>query len=287
MRFHKYFRISRERFDEIYKAAALSGLFGLHPPEPMYSEVHPEGPGRPGHHQDDKKIPLCLMIGAVMRRVASGNTFASLGEEFHKGGSTLHSFDSKFWNSFRNFNAVQDRKEYWSTWVGGVSGVGFDDIASIQHEEKLFRQMGLPGFITCMDGVHFAWERAPYQIRWQYIGKEGYPSIVVNLHCTATGWIKYATTVFAGATNDKTIVRSDELVRKMRTDPLFLDRMWNTAALDSSGAPHVLHGCMALCDGGYHNWLETMSVMNTATNAVETRWTGRYTCCRLLRNVYA
>ena len=68
MRFHKYFRISRERFDEIYKAAALSGLFGLHPPEPMYSEVHPEGPGRPGHHQDDKKIPLCLMIGAVMRR---------------------------------------------------------------------------------------------------------------------------------------------------------------------------------------------------------------------------
>ena len=200
MRFHKYFRISRERFDEIYKAAALSGLFGLHPPEPMYSEVHPEDPGRPGHHQDDKKIPLCLMIGAVMRRVASGNTFASLGEEFHIGGSTLHSFDSKFWNWFRNFNAVQDRKEYWSTWVGGVSGVGFDDIASIQHEEKLFRQMGLPGFITCMDDVHFAGERAPYQIRCQYVGKEGYPSIVVNLHCTATGWIKYPTTVFAPLT---------------------------------------------------------------------------------------
>jgi hypothetical protein len=78
------------------------------------------------------------MIGAVMRCVASGNTFASLGEEFHIGGSTLHSFDSKFWNWFRNFNAVQDHKEYWSTWVGGVSGVGFDDIVSIQHEEKLF-----------------------------------------------------------------------------------------------------------------------------------------------------
>ena len=58
LRFHKYFRISCQRFDEIYKAVDLSGLFGLYPEEPMYSEVHPEGPGRSDHHQDDKKIPL-------------------------------------------------------------------------------------------------------------------------------------------------------------------------------------------------------------------------------------
>ncbi len=61
----------------------FSGLFGVHPDEPMYSEVHPEGPGRPGKHQDHKRIPLCLMIGTSMRRVVSGNTFCSLGEEFH------------------------------------------------------------------------------------------------------------------------------------------------------------------------------------------------------------
>ena len=211
-----------------------------------------------------------------MRRVASGNTFSSLGEEFHIGGSTLLAFDKKIWKWFR--------KEYWTTWVVGVSGVGFD-IASIEKEEKLFRQMGLPGFITCMDGVHFAWERAPYQVRWQYIGKEGYPTVVVNLHCTATGWIKYAITIFAGATNDKTIVRSDKLVSKMRADPLFLERTWPTAALDSTGAPHVLNGCMSLCDGGYHNWLETMSGMKTVTNPMETRWTVRYTTSRLLRYV--
>ena len=95
-------------------------------------------------------------------------------------------------------------------------------------------------------------------------------------------WIKSSTTIFAGATNDKTIVRSDELVSKMRTDPLFLDRTWPTAALDSTGAPYVLHGCMALCDGGYHNWLETMSGINNATNAIEVRWTDRYTASRLL-----
>ena len=68
------------------------------------------------------------------------------------------------------------------------------------------------------------WERVPYQVRCQYIGKEDYPPIVLNLHCTTTGWIKYSTTIFTGDTNDKTIVRSDELVSKMCADPLTLER---------------------------------------------------------------
>jgi hypothetical protein len=72
------------------------------------------------------------MIGASMRRVTSGNTFKILGEEFHIDGSTLLTFDNKFWQWFR--------KEYWTTWVVGVSDVGFDDITSIEKEEKLFRQ---------------------------------------------------------------------------------------------------------------------------------------------------
>jgi hypothetical protein len=94
-------------------------------------------------------------------------------------------------------------QEYWTTWVVGVSGVRFDDITSIEKEEKLFRQMGLPGFITCMDNVHFVWECTPYQVRWKY---------------------KDDTTIFAGVTNDKNIVLCDKLVSKMCDDPLFLER---------------------------------------------------------------
>jgi hypothetical protein len=59
------------------------------------------------------------MIGLSMRRVASGKSFNILGEEFHIGGSALLVFDKKFWKWFR--------KEYWSTWAVGVSGVGFED----------------------------------------------------------------------------------------------------------------------------------------------------------------
>jgi hypothetical protein len=53
-RFRDYFRISRERFDMIYEAAAESGLFGLNPSEPQYANIHPEGPHRPGPHHDEE-----------------------------------------------------------------------------------------------------------------------------------------------------------------------------------------------------------------------------------------
>jgi hypothetical protein len=99
-RFRKYFRVSRERFDMIYEAAATSGQFGLNPEDPMYSKVYP-GPPRPGRHQDFKKIPLCLCIAASFRRVASGCSFAILAEEFHISSSALLAFDKKFWKWFR------------------------------------------------------------------------------------------------------------------------------------------------------------------------------------------
>ncbi len=62
----------------------------------------------------------------------------------------------------------------------------------------------------------------------------------MNLHCTVTDWIKYDTTIFADVTNDKTIVRSDKLVNKMHTVPLFLEWTCPTTTPDSTGAPHVM-----------------------------------------------
>ena len=191
----------------IYEAASESGLFGLNPSEPLYNHIHPEGPDRPDRHQDHKKIPLCLIMTVSFRRLASVDTFASLAHEFRIAESTLNEFDKQFWVWFR--------EQYWESYVTGQSGVGFDDLATIQAEDKLFSQMGLPGFITCMDGVHFAWEWGVYQTRFQYIGKEGFPTIVINVHCTATGRIVYAGPIFPGAHNDKTIVHSDKLVHRM------------------------------------------------------------------------
>jgi hypothetical protein len=43
-RFRKFFRLTRARFDEIYEAAAVSGLFVLNPAEPLYAKACPPPP---------------------------------------------------------------------------------------------------------------------------------------------------------------------------------------------------------------------------------------------------
>ena len=100
-RFRKYFRIQRDSFEDIYSKAARSGKFHLNPLEPMYAELHPGGPVRHGNAQLRKVPPLCLRMAASFRRLATGESFARLSDEFRIGLSTLHKFDKQFLKWFR------------------------------------------------------------------------------------------------------------------------------------------------------------------------------------------
>jgi hypothetical protein len=146
-------------------------------------------------------------------------------------------------------------KEYYVAYIGGISGVGFDTHAEIVESERLFRAMGLPGILTCMDAVHMAYDKGPYPSRHLFIGKEGYPTVGVNMHCNAIGWIKYVGGVFPGAHNDKTAVS--------------FACIWSTDVPFSPQHNKEIHGCMTLCDGGYHKWTQTMWGMKHPTNQNE------------------
>jgi hypothetical protein len=66
-RFRKFFRITHSLFDEIYLAATDR----LNPTEPLFARAFPEIP--PGKHgaQLPKVCPLCLRIGACLRRLVT------------------------------------------------------------------------------------------------------------------------------------------------------------------------------------------------------------------------
>ncbi len=64
-------------------------------------------------------------------------------------------------------------KNYYTMYVGGLSGVVFDTKTEIEESEGVFRKLGLPGFITVMDSVHKAYDRAPFPVRHLFMGKEG------------------------------------------------------------------------------------------------------------------
>ena len=77
-------------------------------------------------------------------------------------------------------------KYYYTMYVGGLSGVGFDTKAEIEEREWVFRTLDLSAFITSMDAVHMTYDRAPFPARHVFIGKEGYPTVAFT--CTRMLW---------------------------------------------------------------------------------------------------
>ena len=104
-----------------------------------------------------------LITVGTLSRVSAGDCFTSLSLEFRVGESTFLDLDKLFWLWFHD--------QYLEDYVTVQSRVGFDNLTSIEWQEQVFRQMVLPGFITCMDVIHFLWDRVPYQI--QVFVKEG------------------------------------------------------------------------------------------------------------------
>ena len=82
-------------------------------------------------------------------------------------------------------------------------------------------------------------------------------------------------------------MRSDKLVQRMQTDPLFKNCKWATVVPKDGGGFEELDGCMALCDGGYHNWVETMSGMKQPTTPEQAQWSGRCSPHSLTMRIFA
>jgi hypothetical protein len=133
--------------------------------------------------------------------------------------------------------------------------------------ESVFSRVGLPGCVSSMDGVHIEWGRAPSCDSWLYIGIEGKPTLAFNVHCTHNLRIIYISPPHYGSRNDKTIVRDDVFVQRLRTDPLFLNMEFTL--MDSDGNTTTVKGAYSLCDGGYHQWRETICGFKTWLDRTE------------------
>ena len=120
------------------------------------------GAGRPS-------TPLFLKVLGALRHLGTGEPFTSIEMCLSISDTSLRVF-------FHRFTEWVD-KTFYEQVVGGPNGLGFNSPEEIQREEQLFRSVGLPGFITSMDGVHVAWDRAPSKLRWLFAGKEGYPTL--------------------------------------------------------------------------------------------------------------
>jgi hypothetical protein len=265
--FRNLTRMPKDVFDRIVEDAAMSGRWRVS----KYESVAEKDWYVP-MNGDHIATPLSLRVMLTLRHLATGESFSSLGAAGHICKETLRSFAHQFMEWFVD--------HYYADKVTGPSGVGFQTRADVEASEKIFRQAGLPGIVTSMDGVHVAWERAPYAFKHMYCGKEGYPTGSFNVHVLANGKIVYVAPGMPGASNDKTLVRFDLLVRALREDALFTDRVWRM---------HTRNGCCGvsgtstLCDNGYHRWAETICGDKYPTDPAAVRWSAR--CESVRKNV--
>lgn len=119
-----------------------------------------------------------------------------------------------------------------------------DEVMSMYHK------LGMTGAIGSTDVTHIGWGMCPFTLGRSFTGKEGFPTIAFQVTVDHAGRVIALTSGFTGSTNDKTIIRYDEGVNKIKTDPRYTERTYNLRKAD--GTLRERKGCYLIVDNGYH-----------------------------------
>lgn len=114
---------------------------------------------------------------------------------------------------------------------------------------KHYDMLGFSGAIGSTDVTHVRWD-CPFSLQRSYTGKEGYPTIAYQATVDFSGRVLGTTTGFPGAHNDKTIIRYDPAVMKIREDPQYAERTFSLKRADGTTEEH--RGNYLIVDNGYH-----------------------------------
>lgn len=148
----------------------------------------------------------------------------------------------------------QFSRAFYSKWVQFPEG---ETLARIMKD---YDDLGFPGAMGSTDVTHIHWAAAPHTLRCSFEGKEGYPTLAYQCTVDQSGRCLGATKGFPGAQNDKTIVRFDKFVQRVRLE--YKDVEFTLK--DEDGNEYTVHGLYLLVDGGYHNVRSNCTLSNVA-----------------------
>lgn len=114
------------------------------------------------------------------------------------------------------------------------------------------RKLGFGGCVGSLDCTHVKWSRCPDDIRFDCLGKEGYPSLSFQVIVTHPRYCYHVSNAFFGATNDQTIMRNDPQVHKIISQ-LYSDIRF--IIYDKDGVPFLSNNPFFWCDNGYPKYL--------------------------------
>ncbi|XRB22065.1 hypothetical protein RI054_29g119150 [Pseudoscourfieldia marina] len=141
---------------------------------------------------------------------------------------------------------------------------------SVEDAEEVYSRLGFPGAIGCMDVIHVAWMNCPAPDRAAFTGKEGFPTIALNVVSGPRRSCTFIGDAQPGARNDKAICKICPSVASLRQDKSL---QWE---LETPGG-NVLNmtGAYVLVDGGYVKYAQLMAPYKTTTDAAKALWSKR------------
>ena len=140
--------------------------------------------------------------------VGRGVCFDDVKELSRVKSLTMHAF-------FHEFNCCV-RHHLYPTHVQMPS-----NLQELMEIEAPYAALGIPGACGSMDVVHIPLGACPQGLINVCTGKEGYPTLAYNFICDHTGRALALMPGAYGTVNDKTIVRCDEAVDKVKKGVLF------------------------------------------------------------------
>ena len=139
-----------------------------------------------------------------------------------------------------------------------------------------YEQAGFHGAVGSMDGTEVIQWSVHYALKNLHTGfKDGnHTTRSYNLICNHRRRILGTTTGHPGSWNDKTLVRFDEFVYKMRTGSTFGNNIFQLYERlpDGSLTKQDYRGAWLLVDNGYINWSITVPPHNATTDRKEIRF---------------
>lgn len=112
--------------------------------------------------------------------------------------------------------------------------------------EAAYARMGFPGCLGSVDGVHVAWDKCPHRLQARHKGSKQKPTRTFNVTVDHRKFIRHVASSKPGSVNDKTSVRYDPHLVRVRNG------LYKHFRYTLRGQERV--GGYLLADGGYHKW---------------------------------
>jgi Plant transposon protein len=124
--------------------------------------------------------------------------------------STMQLFFHTFWEKF-----VVELKDRWIYYPVTA--------ADAANNLAVYARLGFPGAIGSVDCTHVRWLRCPAQLQNTYSGKEKRATVAYEVTVNHSGRCLLTSVGHPGSRNDKTTVKTDQLVMDLKDSKIFQD----------------------------------------------------------------